>query len=906
MRVTDFVKDISKTAELGGLIDQSALRQAVWSRDASHFQITPKLTARARDTNDVSGLLATANRWAIPVTFRSGGSSLSGQALGDGLVIDVRSQFQEIINIEPSYVRAQPGVNVSRVNGHLLRHGRKIGPDPASMVVSTLGGVVANNSSGMSCGVANNSYATILGATIVFADGFMFDTTTSDSEKVLERHKPELVKGLLEIRESLRSHTDTVDDIRRLFRLKNTMGYSLQAFLDYDSPVEILLHLMVGSQGTLGFVADVTLATIACHMKTASALLAFDSLTTASGALLDMAQFQPSAIELLDQNSLQALSREGLLPDELQTRVDGSSVAVLVDFEADEDDEVAHQAKMFSRHFSSSVVVDCAMKTRRDELWKARKNLYAVVAKNRPPGTTALLEDIVVPPEKLTQACQQLSDLCEAFHYDSPVFFGHVRDGNLHFMISDDFSQATNVTRLGEFTDSMVDIVLALGGNLKAEHGAGRAMAPFVERQFGPQLYQVMRKIKTLCDYQGILNPGIIFAADPEAHLRNVKQFPMAHPVVDSCVECGFCESNCPSTGLTLTPRERIVAMRGSAGKRQRSRLSFSQIEKYEIDQTCAVDGMCAVNFPVGINTGSMVKDLRRQQQSGLTTLGSVMIEKVWAGSMTLGGYFLKIAKRLPTAAEWSTKLLRSVAPRAAFPQYNRGIPSDGFRRSTLPSAKDGFVFLPSCMNSIFGDRALEHMMKLASKHGVDLTIPADIDTFCCGTPFSSKGFETATRRRTKKNTALLEKIGRRTLIIDGSSCHETLSSLSPNEPMEITQFLADYLLEVPVKNRHARLILHPTCSGEKTGSNRAMEKIARHISDQVHIPTDWKCCGFGGDRGLLVPEITTHSTRAEIAEMNQRQGLRVSNNQPCQVGMSRESGHPFVSILAAWVEAVK
>lgn len=906
MSVRGFVNDVSASASLSGVLDSSALRQTVWSRDASHFQITPQVTARARHIDDVSGLLRAAHRFQVSVTFRAGGSSLSGQALGDGLVVDVRSGFQHILDISDDSVRAQVGVTVSRLNGHLLRRGRKIGPDPASMIVSTLGGVVANNSSGMSCGIARNSYATLRGATIVFADGFILDTTQPDAKRLLADHNPTLVAGLEQLRDHLRSNPELTAEIRRQFSLKNTMGYSVQAFLDYETVTDIVLHLMVGSQGTLGFVADVTFDTLPLNPYKASTLLVFDTLSTASDTLLAMAACDPAAIELLDHTSLSALNHENLLPSALTDRVDGHSVAVLVDFESDNPEDLALQTQRFGDQFSANIVLHHQEGHDRDVLWKARKNLYAVVAKNRKPGTTALLEDIVVPPEALTTACQALTSLCEEFGYASPVFFGHVKDGNLHFMISDNFSDPARISALGDFTERMADIVLGLGGNLKAEHGAGRAMAPFVKRQFGPELFSAMHHIKTLFDPLGILNPGVIFTDDPFSHLQNVKNFPAAHDTVDSCVECGFCESSCPSAGLTLTPRERIVAMREGIGSRSVSGVRLTRAQRYEIDQTCAVDGMCAVNCPVGINTGQMVKQLRDQQTSRLIHVSTIALEKLWTRGMTAAGWALRAAATVPRLASGLATAARAVTPAATIPDYDPGMPADGFKRSGLRQEGGEFVFLASCMNTVFGDTSLEEFLQIATEHGVAIAVPEEIDSFCCGTPFSSKGFVSAAKNRAAKNTALLESLTNHAIVIDGSSCHDTLHTLSDKPPLEITEFIATYLLDVPVTKRHPLLVLHPTCSGEKTGTNRAMKTIARHIADDVYIPIDWKCCGFGGDRGLLVPELTGHATRAETAETSYLDGLRVSNNQPCQVGLSRSAPSPYVSIVSAWVEAVR
>jgi D-lactate dehydrogenase len=855
---------------------------------------------------DVADILAAANRRGLGVTFRSGGSSLSGQTLGEGLVVDVRTGFQRILSIGSDRVKVEPGVSISRVNGHLLKSGQKVGPDPASMIVSTIGGAVANNSSGMTCGVERNSYATILAATVVLADGFILDSSLPDAEQTLRQARPELVAGIIEIKDRLRANDASVSELRRQFSLKNTMGYNLQAFLDYDSPVEILVHLMVGSQGTLGFLGDVELETVPVLPHISTTLLVFETLEQASASIDHMTKFGATAIELLDSNSLGALHAEGLLAEILIPYVDEKSVVFLVDFEAQTQGVLATLSGTFAAEFSSQVLASNAQGDERAVLWKARKNVYAVVAKNRAPGTTALLEDVVVPTSKLVTLCVQIKTLCEDFGYHKPVFFGHVRDGNLHFMISDDFSTPAATAKLGDFTDEMANIVLALGGNLKAEHGAGRAMAPFVQRQFGETLFAVMREVKDLLDPRGILNPGVIFPVHDRSHLDHIKNVSKAHDIVDSCVECGFCETSCPSAGLTLTPRERIVALRERGGEVDSHSGKLTSQEAYEIDLTCAVDGMCAVNCPVGINTGSLVKDLRARSVTPSSEKVSLAAERNWRLVLKAGRVGLKIAGLVPRLSRIVTKGARFVLPRGSFPLYDSAVPGNGYSRSTLSNNGSDMVFLPSCMNSLFGDRELKDFLSIARDHGHSLEVPKGIESFCCGTPFSSKGFGEASKRRSDRNSDLFERHRGKTLIIDGSSCHQTLLAGSPRPTLELTQFIAENLADVPVQRKHDRIVLHPTCSGEKTGSNQAMRTLAERIATEVIVPVDWKCCGFAGDRGLLVPELTANATRIETEEMAGVSGVRVSNNQPCQIAMTQSSGVDYRSIVSAWLEAVR
>jgi len=760
----------------------------------------------------------------------------------------------------------------------------------------------------MTCGVALNSYATIKSAKIVFADGQVFNTAADNADFELKRTRPELYELLEAKRDQINQKPHLANEIRRLFSLKNTMGYSLNSFLDYQSPTDILTHLMVGSEGTLGFLGEITMGLVPLKKLKATNLLAFESLDEANDSLMKIIGHKPAAIELMDRTSLRALDTQGQLPDELKARLGDKTAAVLVEFESDNQVQFDTAIQNFSSEFSRSVVfagiTDAASRHR---LWAMRKNLYAIVAKARPKGTTALLEDVAVPPQKLTQACKALSKLCELHGYSTPVIFGHVRDGNIHFMISDDFSEPKRIKAFENFTRDMVDLVLELGGNLKAEHGTGRAMAPFVEAQFGKELFGIIKELKKGFDPAGIMNPGVIIAASETDYLENLKTVNLVDAIVDSCVECGYCESSCPSTGLSLTPRERIVAFRELQSQTPALKRQLAKELHYQADQTCATDGMCAVNCPVGINTGTFIKQIRTKNQTKASETLGVLMQASWGNIAEVAGIGLKVANKVPVLAKKASNFLALLAPGGTTPKWDRHVVGSGSSRKKLEGGtKAEFAYLPSCMNEIFGDTAIAEILQIAKNRGIGISVPLDINQFCCGTPFSSKGLSKAFGKQAIQNQKLMSSLAGSELIIDGSSCHQTLLGQSEQPILELTEFVAQQLLDIPVKNKHAKIVLHPTCSGVATGSNLAMEQIAQHIALEVVIPIDWKCCGFAGDRGLLIPELTANATRLEALEVKDSDSLFVSNNQPCQIGMAGSTNKTYVSILEAWLQAVR
>ena len=524
------------------------------SSDASHYLLIPDAVATPGNAEEIAELFSYASKNQTSITFRSGGTSLSGQSVTNGILVDTRRNFRKIEVLDAGLrVKVQPGITVRAVNARLARFGRKLGPDPASEIACTIGGVIANNSSGMACGITQNTYKTLESAIIVLANGAIIDTASSRADEDLQNACPELFSKLIAIITSVTSRPDLVGQIKSQYLIKNTMGYGLNSLIDYTSVSDVLLHLMVGSEGTLGFIAEATFHTVPLFSAAATALKVYPTFLDATQALAALIETGPATIELMDAASLRA-SKVDIGGEEITTQA-----AFLIEYQAENQYALAEKIKGLS---GLKLTTD---KKVRDSLWHIRKGLYATVAGARRSGTTALLEDIAVPVSRLAQTCSGLQDLFRRHGYDDAVIFGHAKDGNIHFLINEDFSDALKAERYHKFTEEMISLVLSQKGSLKAEHGTGRMMAPFVERQFGSELYQVMKAIKGAFDPAGVLNPGVLISSDVNAHMRNIKFNPPINEVADNCVECGYCEPICPSKDLTVTPRQRIVITRAIA-----------------------------------------------------------------------------------------------------------------------------------------------------------------------------------------------------------------------------------------------------------------------------------------------------------------------------------------------------
>ena len=916
-----------------------ALDRHANAHDASHFLLIPQAVAVPANAAEVAALMRVSAARGLPLTLRSGGTSLSGQAVTGGLLVDVRKNFRDMDVLDGgARVRVQPGVTVRELNARLLRFGRKFGPDPASEAACTVGGVVANNSSGMACGITDNAYRTLESLTLVLPSGTVIDTGAPDASARLRSLEPELFKGLGDLAGRVRSNPVSKATIERQFAMKNTMGYGLNSLLDFADPVDILAHLVVGSEGTLGFVAEAVFRTVPRPAHATSGLLVFKNLEAANTALPALVESGAATVELMDSLSLRVGQGLAQVPGIVRALNVEHHAALLVEYQSVDLDGLAglnDRAVALAgtlgldgpAEFSSDATV-------RAGLWHLRKGLYTSVAGARPLGTTALLEDVVVPVPALARTCLELTTLFNKYNYANSVIFGHAKDGNIHFMLTDNFASRDELDRYSAFTEDMVDVVLGEGGSLKAEHGTGRVMAPFVRRQYGDELYAVMRRIKELCDPAGMLNPGVILDEDPLAHLRHIKDAPPAvDPEVDRCVSCGYCEPVCPSKNLTLTPRQRIVTLRDMEAARLDGNTALADELAKDYDyagvDTCAVDGMCQTACPVDINTGTLVKKLRERHAGKVENAVWGTAAQHW-GAVTRGaGLALGVAAKVPPAVvQPVNKLGRKVLGADTLPLHSPELPAGGrARRRPAPSGEPAAVYFPACVNVIFGPAGegsagvQASFEQLCAAAGVELLVPEGISEACCGTPWSSKGMAAGLARMRARTLALLRQATRDgvlEVICDASSCTEGLlhtiegEVLAPGQrPLRVVDavaFTAGTLLPLLDGDwqRVPLLALHPTCSSVRLGLNPALVQVAGAAADSVEVPGNWGCCGFAGDRGMLHPELTASATAAQAADVAAMGAVvHASCNRTCELGMTRATREDYRHVLEILADAV-
>jgi len=914
-----------------GELDRRAL-----AHDASHFLLLPSAIVAPRDADEVARLLRATGEAGIPLTFRSGGTSLSGQAGTEGVLADVRRHFKGVEILDGgARVRVQPGVTVKQLNAHLAPYGRKFGPDPASEAACTIGGVVANNSSGMACGTIENSYRTLESVVAVLPSGTVIDTGARDAESKLRTLEPALYEGLLKLRRRVLDNPASVARITQQFSMKNTMGYGINALVDFDTVPDILTHLIVGSEGTLAFVASATFRTIELRTETTSALLVFDDLYAANASLPALVATGAATLELMDATSLRVGQAFPDTPAMIKELAVDRQAALLVEYQATTREELEHLAAAARPTLDQLPVGGPVTLTEdpvvRGKLWKLRKGLYTSVAGARTSGTTALLEDVVVPVARLADTCSELAVLFDRYAYRDSVIFGHAKDGNIHFMLTDRFEDEAQMERYTGFTEDMVALILANDGSLKAEHGTGRVMSPYVRRQYGDELYAVMVEIKDLFDPRRQLNVGTIITDDPELHLKHIKLPPSIDAEIDRCVECGYCEPVCPSRDLTLTPRQRIALQREMRNAEIAGDTALvERLEKdyeYQGVHTCAVDGMCGTACPVLINTGLFVKKLRREQTTPAATKAVwTTLSKHWKGTTSTFSTVMGITDALPGPLESALigvdKLGRAVLGADNIPLWSRELPGGGpSRERPAPegSATVDAVYLPACVNVMFGpaDGGAGVQLSfeaLCAKAGLTLLVPEEISSLCCGTPWSSKGIPdgyAAMRAKVLPVIRAATDNGRLPVVCDASSCTEGFRHMLDTEPdlhvevIDAVAFVARNVLPVLGEYRKLEsLTIHQTCSSTQLGLNPELVTVSKAVAETVNVPVDTGCCAFAGDRGMLHPELTASATRPEADEVARLDAeAHASCNRTCELGMTRATGQQYRHVLELLAE---
>jgi D-lactate dehydrogenase len=880
-----------RTALGSDRVSTRMIDRLAFAHDASFYRLVPQAIVRPTTHEHIEQILRWCNETGTSCTFRTGGTSISGQSVTDGIIVDLSREWQGVtIAPDASTVTMQPGITGARVNAMLHRYGRKIGPDPASIIAAMIGGIVANNSSGMCCGTAQNSYHTLESMQYMLSTGTMLDTAHANADDVLHECEPHVHAGLLALRDEVRSNDDLVATIRRKYRIKNTIGYSLNAFLDEDQPARILARLLVGSEGTLGFIASVTLRTVPDAAIKHTGLIIYPTLEEACADVAVWRDAGAAAVEIMDDASLRSFAHLDTTPEKYRITTPGVA-ALLVEFH----DCVPPADIVRNVEWTSDPA-------QQRTLWKLRKGLMPTVGAMRKAGQTMINEDIAAPPEHLAALVRDVQQAFVEYDYPDGLIFGHAKDGNIHFIMNQSFAEQHEVQRYANFMDRIAEIVVdTYHGSLKAEHGTGRNMSPFVAHEWGQGAFAIMQRVKQLLDPQNILNRDVLINTDATAHISNLKPVPAfagdEEHTTNLCIECGFCEHVCPTRTSSLTPRQRIVLQREMVITDDPA-LRAELMRDYASDgiDTCAVDSFCSTVCPVGIDTGAMVKRQRAEARKVLRPLGHVAARNMHIVRMLMRGMLRLGAGKLARGSH----LLRGSR-----------VPDEIVTNDTNSNTFD-ILYVRTCVSQSMqrassATSLQQSVYNLAKKSGLVIKTLTKTSG-CCGQPLSSQGFLDAA---STSMDILLDDISRALdgrsipVLLDASTCASALVQRAKERGITVIDQVgfAELVLEkLTPTPTDTPLVIHPGCGAAKLGTTERFEAIARKLSTNVVVPPSATCCGMGGSHGLQHPGIVHQALSAERNEVynscNPSEAIGISCNPMCEAALSNAIGMEFVGIV--------
>lgn len=925
----DFKKTIEKSISKDRIY-VDLLRRFAWGTDAGFYRLVPQIVVRAKDENEVSLILRAASAHGVPVTFRAAGTSLSGQAVSDSVLV-VAGKHWEKWNVLDNGERIvlQPGVIGSKVNDYLRPYNRKFGPDPASIKSCMVGGIVMNNASGMSCGTHANSDRTLLDARVVFVDGTILDTSDPDSRESFRRSHPDIISSIEQLRDFVNSDPELVERIRYKYSIKNVTGLNILPLVDFTDPIDILLHCLVGSEGTLAFVSEVTMKTLPVSALEADAMVYFKDMAEAARAVIAMKALAVSAVEMLDKRSLASVNAgeiEGLTALLIQTQAESQHEL------ADNVRSVTDVLEAFDTYGKVEFTTD---PQEYGKFWAIRSGIFPTVGGMRKPGTTCLIEDVAFHIEDLAEAVTDLSNILDEYGYDDSCIYGHALEGNFHFIINQSFAAEDEVVRYKEMINKVGELVVKkYDGSLKAEHGTGRNMAPFVEYEWGTKAFKVMKRLKEILDPECLLNPGVIFNDDPECCFKNFKALPVLKPAADApaemmpayeklnkCIECGFCEVNCVSCGFTLSSRTRIALQREmtrleQTGEDPEKLASLRKEYSYPGAQTCAGDGLCSMSCPMGINVADLTHEVRRQSMgSAGERIGEFAADNFHGVKTALRGV-LHVADA--AHAVLGSKVMETLARgmhSVGIPLWTPAFPKAYNAARKVKSGQghpSKVVYFPSCLNQTMGTDKFskgmkplaEEMTELLNKAGYEVIFPEKMDSLCCGTIWESKGLPNIARRKVVELEEALWKAsegGKYPVVCDQSPClHRMKEQMTKVTLYESAEFVWKFLRDrLDFTRTDTPVALHLTCSTKLMKIDRIVYDLACLCSSDVLVPEGVGCCGFAGDKGMTHPELNAYALRKLAAQVQER-GIEVgySNSRTCEIGLCTNAGIPYRSII--------
>ncbi len=906
------------------------LRRLAYGIDASCYRYIPKIVVWVKDEEEVQKLCVLAQKHGVSLTFRAAGSSLSGQASCDGVLVMATHFFKDARVLDNAQsIKLACGVIGSHANALLKPYHKKIGPDPATINTAMIGGIAANNASGMCCGVEQNSYKTLKSLRVILADGTLLDTANQKSVERFKNTRQDLIEGVLNLRKEILKDQALHDLIKKKYEIKNTTGYSLNALIDFEDPMEIISHLFIGSEGTLGFISSVELECVKDYAYKTCALLFYENLEQCAKAAQILAALKAkypemiSSAELMDYASLKSVKNLEGMPSVI-LEIKEPNACLLIQSESDDPLILENNMQTILNALNAiPVVLDTQISSDPNiyqSWWKIRKGIFPIAASKRKSQSSVIIEDVCFSKEDFVEGAKAIEGLLKKHGFkDNSIIFGHALSGNLHFVVTPILENEAERKAFENLAYEMFLMVSKSSGSIKAEHGTGRMVAPFVEMEWGEKAYQIHKQIKALFDPNGLLNPDVIITNDKEIHTKNLKSIYPIEEHLDMCMECGFCERICPSKDLSLTPRQRIVIHREI--ERLKERVSHGHNEdqvlldellkesEYLAHATCAVCHMCSTLCPLEIDTGSIALNHYQTNPKGKKFASKILNHMQTTTSMAR--FSLKSAVVVQNLigsnnlVSLTKKIKKFIKP---FPKAFHYMPKNNAYalENKILESGEKVIYFSTCINRSFSPstkmadrRSVQEVFEsLCQKAKVSVMYPNGLSSLCCGKAFIN--YTDLTKQNNEKNHAIFLKLsdnGKIPIVLDHSACStHFFKQMKAYKDLKVYD-LSVYIEEVLSPKLRFTPInedigLYTMCALKLENKEELLLNLAKKCTlGEIVIHKETGCCGFAGNKGFFTPELNESALdgfQTFYQSYNLKRGFSTSST--CEIGLSEKT----------------
>jgi FAD/FMN-containing dehydrogenase/Fe-S oxidoreductase len=878
-------------AKIEGEVRFDTITRALYSTDASVYQIQPMGVVIVKNREDILRALEICHRFRCPLTMRGGGTSQGGQSIGHGVQIDISKYYNRIleVNAEERWVRVEPGIVLDELNAQLAPLGLRFAPDISTASRATIGGMMANNSSGARSVLYGKTIDHVLEQVVALSDASIVHFRDIPSSQAPTGDSLEAAC----YRTVMRLATEHAAEIDRRYPkiLRRVGGYNLDEFTDPAKPVN-LAKIMVGSEGTLAVVLEAKLRLVPLPKAKAVMVIPFADLLESLAATPVILLHKPSAVEVMDKAILDNTRQNAALDRIRNTFIAGDPGATLcVEFYADRKEDLpprlaALEADLRSRNlgYAYHSETDPVAQAR---IWSLREAALGLsMAMKEDAKSISFVEDTAVAPEKLRDFIERFLAIIRS-HETTAGIYAHASVGCLHVRPVINLKTEQGIRKFEAIAQEVADLVLEFGGALSGEHGDGFVRSPFMRQMFGPVLYEAFREIKRTFDPLGILNPGKIVDAPPlTANLRFGAGYQTPNPAtwfdyseygglggaVEMCSGVGACRKKlsgtmCPSYMAT---REESDSTRGRAnvlrlamaGRLGESGLGDEGV--YQVLDLCLECRACKSECPVGVDMARFKSEFLADYWSRHGTplraraLGNIHRLSVW------GSRFAPLSNWISSSppVRWLNEKLLDIDQRRSLPAWKH----DTFerwlsRRRTAAGTIPVTLFNDTFTNHYdpeIGIAALEILERGGCR--VDVVRPG-----CCGRPLISQGLLAEARSHAAMVVESLFPIASRgeKILFCEPSClsavKEDAPSLLRGDLQKKAQTVASSCqlfeefaaqLDLPLRAGPGKILLHGHCHQKSMGLLPATISLLSRIPSTTVVDLDAGCCGMAGSFG--------------------------------------------------------